>query len=92
MAPTEQVSMTVLISRSITWSTEAKLKSAISEQRIDRFLAHFGNRSFPGEGRREEANCARGPVSSGPSGIYVTPWDVRDEYFTGCQFCTGATH
>lgn len=37
MAPTEQVSMTVITSRSITWSTDTNLKSATApDQRIDR--------------------------------------------------------
>ena len=90
IAPTEQVSITVLIRRSITWSTDAKPKSATSFRATDRkknwtCLTYFGNRSFPCVGSRAGARCTRFLVSSDPNRVCVLPWDVRNENCTRNQ-------
>ena len=60
-APAEQVSMTVMIKRSITWSTDAKLKLANNVRATDpeEGKAYFGNQSFPCEGSRTGGSCTR---------------------------------
>ena len=61
MAPTEQVSMTVMIRRPMTWSTDANPKSATGFRATDRqiYAAYSGNRSFPCEGSRAEEDYTR---------------------------------